>query len=53
MSCWLAIAVFLFSRGSLKEKLAAAFDVADVLITSGGVSMGEMVLHDLLHSIGY
>ena len=33
----------LCSREAVKEKLTAALDVADVLITSGGVSMGEMV----------
>ena len=32
-----------FSRESLKKKLCAVFDEADILITSGGVSMGEMV----------
>lgn len=33
------------SRDSLKDKLTAALDEADVLITSGGVSMGEMVCY--------
>lgn len=32
------------SRESLKERLCAAFSQCDVLITSGGVSMGEMDL---------
>ena len=36
--------VLWFSRAALREKLTAAFDAADVVITSGGVSMGEMVL---------
>ena len=39
----LSIILFLSSRESLKEKLTAAFNLADVVITSGGVSMGELV----------
>ena len=31
------------SREELVKKLTEAFNVADVVVTSGGVSMGEMV----------
>lgn len=41
--CSSTYVTLLCSRESLKEKLAASFSEADVVITSGGVSMGEMV----------
>ena len=44
------VVVVLYSREMLKKKLEEALDVADVVVTSGGVSMGEMVSRQATHS---
>ncbi len=41
--CIITILLLIYSRESLVEKLTEALSTADVVVTSGGVSMGEKV----------